>query len=192
MAPGSSHNLTAEERRTLLTVARHSIQHALEHGSPLPVTLSRYPESLRVKRATFVTLKQREQLRGCIGTLVAIRPLVEDVAQNAYAAAFSDPRFPPLSPAELESLRIEISVLSPPEPMTFSSEADLLKQLRPGVDGLILEEDGYRGTFLPSVWESLPRPEQFLQHLKLKAGLPSDYWSGTLRVQRYTTESFSE
>ena len=76
--------------------------------------------------------------------------------------------------------------------MTFSSEADLLKQLRPGVDGLILEEDGYRGTFLPSVWESLPRPEQFLQHLKLKAGLPSDYWSGTLRVQRYTTESFSE
>ncbi len=192
MAPGSSHNLTAEERHTLLTVARHSIQHALEHGSPLPVTLSRYPESLRVKRATFVTLKQGEQLRGCIGTLVAIRPLVEDVAQNAYAAAFSDPRFPPLSPAELESLRIEISVLSPPEPMTFSSEADLLRQLRPGVDGLILEEDGYRGTFLPSVWESLPRPEQFLQHLKLKAGLPSDYWSGTLRVQRYTTESFSE
>jgi len=192
MAPGSSRNLTAEERRTLLTVARHSIQHALEHGSPLPITLSRYPESLRVKRATFVTLKQQEQLRGCIGTLVAIRPLVEDVAQNAYAAAFSDPRFPPLSPAELESLRIEISVLSPPEPMTFSSEVDLLKQLRPGVDGLILEEDGYRGTFLPSVWESLPRPEQFLQHLKLKAGLPSDYWSGTLRVQRYTTESFSE
>ncbi len=192
MAPGSSHNLSTEARQTLLTVARRSIEHGLRQGSPLPTPLDHYPDTLRRKRATFVTLKQGERLRGCIGTLEAIRPLVQDVAHNAYAAAFSDPRFPPLSREELDGVRIEISVLSPPQPIHFDSEADLIRQLRPGIDGLILEERGHRGTFLPSVWESLPHPQQFLQHLKLKAGLPPNYWSDTVRVERYTTESFGE
>ncbi len=122
-------------------------------------------------------------------TLVARRPLVEDVAHNAYAAAFSDPRFPPLARHELEGLDVHLSVLSPMEPLTFRSEADLLGQIRPGVDGLLLEEGRHVGTFLPSVWESLPDAETFWRALKRKAGLPADYWSPSLRVSRYTAAS---
>jgi len=117
---------------------------------------------------------------------------VQDVAHNAYAAAFSDPRFPPLAALELEleGLDLHISILSPPEPMQFVSEGDLLNQLRPGEDGLILRAGVRRGTFLPSVWESLPQPQAFLQHLKMKAGLAPDFWSDEVRVERYTTEAF--
>ncbi len=192
MAPGSSNSYSEKERRILLETARRSILHGLEQQKPLSVDLSRYPESLREKRATFVTLHLDNRLRGCIGTLEAVRPLIQDIACNAWAAAFSDPRFPPLSRAEFDSIEIEISILSPPEPVEFRSEAELLRQIRPGVDGLILEDDGYRGTFLPNVWESLPEPQEFIQHLKQKAGLPANYWSDTLKVYRYTTESFGE
>jgi AmmeMemoRadiSam system protein A len=122
--------------------------------------------------------------------LEACRPLAEDVAENARAAAFEDPRFPPLTLPELAKLEIHISILSPSEEMVFSSESDLLRQIRPGVDGLILQEGFRRGTFLPSVWAELPEKELFLTHLKLKAGLPADYWSDTLRVFRYTTDCF--
>jgi len=120
--------------------------------------------------------------------LQATRSLVEDVANNAFAAAFNDPRFPALEKQELECLEIYISILSPSEPIYFSCEEDLLKQLRPGIDGLILETGSHRGTFLPTVWQSLPEPEKFLAHLKQKAGLPDDFWSDTLKIQRYTTE----
>ncbi len=113
-----------------------------------------------------------------------------DVVENAFASAFKDPRFPPLAAAEFDDLEIHISVLSPATPMMFSSEADLLRQLRPGVDGLILEDGPHRGTFLPSVWESLPQPLEFLRNLKMKAGLPADHWSDRVRVYRYQTESF--
>ncbi len=192
MAPGSSNSLSPEERAILLKTARASIRHGLDQGQPINISPADYPKPLQVNRATFVTLHIGDHLRGCIGTMVAIRPLVADVAYNAFAAAFSDPRFPPLSRVEFDPLRIEISVLSPPEPMLFESEADLIRQIRPGVDGLILEEGSYRGTFLPSVWESLPEPRQFLQNLKLKAGLPADYWSDTVKIHRYRTESFGE
>ncbi len=192
MVHGSLNNYSEKEHHILLKTARRSILNGLERGRPPSIDLSRYPESLQEKRATFVTLHINGRLRGCIGTLEAIRPLVMDVTYNAYAAAFSDPRFPPLSRAEFDSLGIEISVLSPPEPMEFNSEADLLQQIRPGVDGLILEDNGYRGTFLPSVWESLPNPQEFLRHLKQKAGLSANYWSDTLKIYRYTTESFGE
>lgn len=140
------------------------------------------------KRATFVTLEIGGQLRGCIGMLEAHRPLANDVAENAFSAAFRDPRFPPLSDVEFDDLEISISVLSPPEEMSFSSEKDLLDQIRPGIDGLILEEGFRKGTFLPSVWEQLSEKEAFLEHLKQKAGLPPGYWSDTLRVFRYTAE----
>jgi AmmeMemoRadiSam system protein A len=143
---------------------------------------------LKEKRATFVTLTIDGDLRGCIGMLDACRPLAEDVAQNAVSAAFHDPRFPPLSRDEFDDLKISISVLSPPQEMTFSSEADLLEQIRPSVDGLILQEGFRKGTFLPSVWEELPEKEMFFEHLKLKAGLPAGYWSDTLCVSRYTAE----
>ncbi|HHB11895.1 MAG TPA: AmmeMemoRadiSam system protein A [Chromatiales bacterium] len=184
--------LSPAHRRLLLQVARDSIAHGLRTGRPLPVDPADFDPELQAQRATFVTLEEGGQLRGCIGHLEAIQPLVADVAENAFNAAFRDPRFPPVRAGEFDALEIHISVLSPPEPMAFDSEGDLLRQIRPGVDGLILEEGVYKGTFLPSVWEQLPDPRQFLAQLKMKAGLPPNYWSDTLKVSRYTTESFAE
>ncbi len=176
----------------MLALARDSIRHGLATGRPLEVDVTAFDPELRKPGASFVTLDAHGRLRGCIGSLEAYRPLVVDVADNAFNAAFRDPRFPPVREDEFEDLRIHVSVLSPPEPLQFRDEADLLAQLRPGVDGLILEDRGRRGTFLPSVWEPLPDRREFLAHLKLKAGLPPDHWSPTLRVWRYTTESFGE
>jgi AmmeMemoRadiSam system protein A len=179
-----------ELRAQLLEVAFQSIAYGLEHSRPLPVDAAAYPEALRAEAASFVTLHLGGELRGCIGALAARRPLVADVCEHAYAAAFQDPRFLPVSAAELPHVHIEVSVLSAPAPIETGSEADLLRQLRPGRDGLIVEDERHRGTFLPAVWKSLPEPAQFLRHLKLKAGLAADYWSPGLRFSRYTTESF--
>lgn len=181
--------LGAEDRQTLLGVARASIEHGLAHGRALVVRAGEYSPPLQRERASFVTLRREGALRGCIGTCQAIRPLVEDVAYNAHAAAFLDPRFDPLTSAELEGLHLHLSLLTPPEPMSFVSEEDLLAQVRPGIDGLLLQDGYRRGTLLPSVWEALPEVQEFVRHLKLKAGLPSDYWSPSLRVLRYTAES---
>lgn len=182
---------SAAERAILLRVAHASIATGLQTGRPLAVRAEDYPAPLIDKRATFVTLTRDGLLRGCIGSLEAHRMLVEDVAGNAFAAAFRDPRFPPLQQQEFDALEIQVSVLGTPEPLAFATEQELLESLRPGVDGLILEEKNTRGTFLPSVWESLPRPEDFLNHLKMKAGLPAGYWTDSVRIWRYTTESFS-
>ncbi len=184
--------LVAADRATLQGVARQSIESGLARGCPLEVDPAAYPESLRPLRATFITLKSDNRLRGCIGTLEARLPLVTDVAEHAYAAAFEDPRFPPLRKQEFPLLEIHISILSPPEPLHFSSEVDLLRQLRPGIDGLILRLGERHATFLPSVWEGLPDPYVFLAQLKQKAGLPLDFWSAALEAERYTTESFGE
>jgi AmmeMemoRadiSam system protein A len=138
--------------------------------------------------ACFVTLWKDGELRGCIGSLRAERPLAEEVAQRAVDAAFHDPRFPPLRPEELDQVDIEISVLQPPEPLEVMDEADLLRKLRPGVDGLILADGSHRATFLPSVWEQLPAPRDFVRQLKRKAGLSADHWSATLRFERYGAE----
>lgn len=177
-------------REVMLKLAEASIRHGLQHDRPLPVVLEEFPQELRGAGACFVTLNRHGMLRGCIGSLEPHRPLAEDIAHNAFAAAFSDPRFPPLAVLEMHELELHISILSAATPMSFSSEADLVSQLQPGIDGLIIEERGRRGTFLPSVWESLPQPRDFLRHLKMKAGLPADYWSDTVRVSRYHTESF--
>ncbi len=192
MVPGPSAELTPAQRRTLLEVARDSIAWGFRHGRPLPVDPARFEPALRREGASFVTLKKHGQLRGCIGALAAYQPLVRDVAEHAFAAAFQDPRFPPLTEDELPEVEISVSVLGAPEPMTVRDEEDLLRQLQPGRDGLILEDGPYRATFLPSVWESLPEPREFVRQLKRKAGLPPDYWSDTLRVSRYRTEEFSE
>jgi AmmeMemoRadiSam system protein A len=181
-----------QQRKTLLDIAWQSVRHGLEHGSALEVEPDHFEAPLRRPGASFVTLRRNGELRGCIGSLEALRPLVTDVAQNAFSAAFRDPRFAALCAHELADIRLQISVLSPPQPLTFTSEEDLLSQLRPAVDGLILEENGRRGTFLPSVWETLPDARQFLQHLKLKAGLPAAYWSDAIRVSRYTTECLGD
>ncbi|TCK18812.1 uncharacterized protein (TIGR00296 family)/AmmeMemoRadiSam system protein A [Thiogranum longum] len=184
--------LTETQRRQLIDIARESLHHGLMHGSPLQVDTNSLDATLSAPGASFVTLHRHGQLRGCIGSLEPYQALAADVAHNAFSAAFRDPRFPPLDQSEVDDLALEVSVLGTPEEITFSSEQDLLNQLRPGTDGLILEENGRRGTFLPSVWESLPQPEEFLRQLKLKAGLPADYWSDTIRVWRYSTESFGD
>jgi AmmeMemoRadiSam system protein A len=181
-------SLNKEHHRWLTELAINSIQHGLKTGKPLIIDLTEYPAELAEQRATFVTLHRQHQLRGCIGMLDAVRPLAVDIAENAFSAAFKDPRFPPLEAHELSDLDIHLSILTLAEPMSFTSEQDLLKQLQIGTDGLILVEGYRRGTFLPSVWESLPEPERFLRHLKQKAGLAPDYWSDTLKVYRYRTE----
>lgn len=177
-------------RSRLLDLARASISHGLEHHRPVEVDLDQWPEAARREHATFVTLHLRSRLRGCIGALEATRPLVRDVAANAFAAAFRDPRFCPVAASDLTDLEIHLSVLSPIEAMVAGSEEELLRQLRPGVDGLILEEARRRGTFLPAVWRTLPEPREFLAGLKAKAGLAADYWSGSIRIYRYTAEEF--
>lgn len=182
--------LSETEREQLLEIAENSIRHGLRQRCPLTVDLQKVLPKLREPGASFVTLERQGMLRGCIGTLEAHRPLAADVAHNAFQSAFRDPRFPPLDESELQGLEIHISVLSPAEPMTFDSEEDLIRQLRPGVDGVILEEGWHRGTFLPAVWEDLPDPRDFVQHLKLKAGLPADYWSKNIKAYRYTAEYF--
>jgi AmmeMemoRadiSam system protein A len=164
-----------EHNQLLLQIARQSIAHGLEKKSGLSLALEEYPENLRETRATFVTLKIESQLRGCVGTTKPLLPLVLSVSDNAYSSAFRDPRFKPLTREEFELINISISILTPSTPLAFSCEYDLFAQLRPGVDGLIIEKDMRRATFLPSVWEQLPNPEDFLKHLKLKAGMRLDH-----------------
>jgi AmmeMemoRadiSam system protein A len=143
---------------------------------------------LRKPGAAFVTLDIRGRLRGCVGSLSASAPLVQDVARNAFAAAFQDYRFSPLTGEELPQLGLHISLLTPPLPFEVNTRDELIRTLRPGVDGLLLEDPPFRSTFLPQVWESLPDPEDFLSELFLKAGLPPDHWSPSLRFRRYRVE----
>ena len=147
---------------------------------------------LSEKGASFVTLRIGGNLRGCIGSLVAYQPLKDDVRQNARAAAFEDPRFYPLSVKEFEQVHIEVSVLSAPETMSFSSREEALEKLRPGVDGVILSAGRRRATFLPQVWDELPDREEFITHLLMKAGLPPTFWDDSVRIERYTVTAFEE
>lgn len=179
------------DRLSLLNLAEDTIAYGLEAGRYKPVNHLDYPRHLKKYGACFVTLYLQGELRGCIGNLCATRPLIEDVAHNAYAAAFKDSRFEPVSWSEFLELQIEISLLSPLQGIEFDSEEGLLEQLRPGVDGVVIEEGEYRATFLPKVWEHIPRKQAFFGELKNKAGLRSDYWSDALQVQRYTTHTFS-
>ena len=142
--------------------------------------------------ATFVTLKQDGELRGCIGSLEAHRLLAIDVRRNALAAAFSDPRFPPLAAQELEVTTVEVSLLSPASRVEVADEEDLLARLEPGVDGIVLELGRRRATFLPQVWETLPDPRDFIGALKRKAGMPADFWSAEMRVSRYTVSKWQQ
>lgn len=186
----SSINLSDEEQQTCLQVARESIKHGLQHSTAVNIISSNYSNNLQQELATFVTLHKNGTLRGCIGALEAYQPLIIDVAEHAYSAAFQDPRFPALQSNEYVQLDIKISVLGKPELMTFEDEEDLLQQIRPNIDGLILEYGYNRGTFLPSVWEQLPEKKEFLNHLKVKAGLSQQWWDNAVKVSRYETFSF--
>jgi AmmeMemoRadiSam system protein A len=184
-------DLTPARGATLVALARQTISAAL---TPAKVAPPDKPDEdwLQTPGASFVTLHIAEQLRGCIGSLIAHRPLGNDVRSNARAAAFADPRFPPVTAAELAAITIEVSVLSAPIPLTFTSRADALANLRPGVDGVILTARGQRATFLPQVWEELPDPEVFIAHLMRKAGLPATFWDDSVRLERYTVTAFEE
>jgi len=174
--------------KLLVSIARASI--ASEFGLHFSVRDS--AEFLHKPGASFVTLKSGGELRGCIGTLTAHRNLVDDVRANACAAAFKDPRFAPLRFDEISSIRVEVSLLSPLEPMSYRSEAEALEQIRPGIDGVVLEFGGHKGTFLPQVWEALSEPRRFLGELKRKAGLPADFWDPGVRLSRYTVTKWAE
>ena len=171
----------------LIAIARASI----EQGDAEPMPSAWGHDWLSASGASFVTLRLDEDLRGCIGSIDARRSLGEDVARNARAAAYRDPRFPPVSADERLRLRIEVSVLSAREPFVVASEAEALTRLRPGVDGVALEYGGASATFLPQVWESLPGPDEFLEQLRRKAGLPARFWHVDLRLSRYTVEKFA-
>lgn len=185
----SPDTLAEDLRGRLLDLARRSIETGLAEHRPLAVDPEDFPLPLRQQRASFVTLNREGRLRGCIGALEARMPLVRDVVQHAYGAAFQDPRFQPVQAYELADLDIHISILTPNQPLAFHDEEDLLRQLRPGIDGLIIARGPRRATFLPAVWDSLPDPRQFLAHLKLKAGI-SDTDPSPLVAWRYTTENF--
>jgi AmmeMemoRadiSam system protein A len=174
----------------LLALARQAIEESL--GLPAEGAEAETPW-LREPGATFVTLMRGGRLRGCVGSIRARRPLGEDVRANARAAAFSDPRFPPLAAAEWPETMVEVSLLSPPAPLApAASEAEAAAALRPGVDGVVLEYRDQAATYLPQVWKQLPEPRQFLAHLKQKAGLPRELWSLEVRLLRYAVEKWTE
>ena len=174
---------------TLLAIARGAIESALS-GKQRPEP--DFELWLKQAGATFVTLEKDGALRGCIGSLEAVRPLGIDVAENALAAAQRDPRFTPMSAAEWPRCRVEVSLLSAPKPMRFADEADLLAQIRPGEDGVIIEADGRRATYLPQVWEAIPDTKLFLEELKRKAGIPPDTRLGRCKVLRYRVVKWTE
>ncbi len=186
--------LNSEEKKYLLSLARRSIKKFLDTGSRIDVDPSDVPsERLSEDGACFVTLHIGADLRGCIGSLEAHRPLVMDVADNAVAAAFGDPRFYPLTTEEFGKVKISISVLTKPECLPVKDSDDLLKKLKPGKHGLIMEKGTARATFLPAVWEQLPEKEEFLNHLSLKACLARDGWKSVdCRFFVYEAEEFSE
>jgi len=184
--PGADVSLD-EAGSTLLRIARGAIESKL-----LGASSAVDAPWLRQNGATFITLTRDGELRGCIGSLQAARPLGDDVAENALGAAFRDPRFPPVTAAEWPGIKVEVSLLSTPKPMRFADEADLLGQIREGEDGIILECDGRRATFLPQVWESIPGKRQFLAELARKAGLPGDVRLSRCRVWRYKVTKWKE
>lgn len=185
--------LDQQERTLLLKLARQALEETL-NGRPLPALDAKaLPPRLLEVGASFVTLTRHGQLRGCIGILEAHQPLVDDVREHALAAALDDFRFPPVTAEELDDIEIEISRLSPAQPLAYEDADDLLRKLRPGIDGVILKDGRQRATFLPQVWEKLPRPELFLSQLCLKMGASPDLWrKKKIQVSIYQVEEFHE
>ncbi len=181
-------------RRQLLEALARTLASGLRRGRPPAVAVESFPLTLQATRATFVTLKLGGALRGCVGSVKAHQPLIRDVVDNAFKAAFGDRRFQPMQAGELADpnaeLEASISILSYPRPLRFGSEAEAVGLLQPGVDGVILQDRDKRGLFLPQVWDSLSSPSDFLQALKRKAGLPAGHWSDDLALFRYRCESF--
>ncbi len=189
--------LTESQGKILLTLARQTIDEKagqeVSGREKNMIEKALKNKAFQQEKGTFVTLTKRGRLRGCIGNINPRGSIAEGVRRNAVQAAFSDPRFPPLQPEELEDIEIEVSILTEPRQFDYQDESDLLDKLRPNVDGVIIRSGMTSATFLPQVWEKLPEPKEFLGNLCLKAGLPSDYWqTGKLKVQTYQVQDFSE
>jgi AmmeMemoRadiSam system protein A len=184
-------SLVAEHGEALLDLAVASVRHGLAHGAPMSMRTAETTPSLAQSGASFVTLHSEGQLRGCIGSARAWRALAADVVANAFATAFEDPRFDPLRETELDALDLDISLLGAPEPFPVASERALVAALVPGRDGLILAEGARRGLFLPAVWEQVDGSAEFVRHLKHKAGMPADYWSDRIVVERFETRAIA-
>jgi hypothetical protein len=182
--------LKSAHRHVLLEVAHRAIAWGLANEGALELDPQAFDAPLQEPKGCFVTLHLGDLLRGCVGCLRARGPLVREVAGAAHGAAFRDPRFPPLGAAELEALTVHVSVLSVPVALAFANERELLAQLRPGTDGLVLSDGSRLATFLPEVWDRFPDPAEFLRQLRVKAGFAPDHWSDTLEVERYTTDAF--
>lgn len=181
--------LPPDAAQVLVGLARAAIERALHvRAAPEPPP----PDWARAEGASFVTLTLDGRLRGCLGSLTAVRPLAEDVEQNARAAALRDPRFSPLTRAEAGQVEIEVSVLSPVAPLPVTDRAEAVARLRPGVDGVVLTWGGRRATLLPQVWRNLPDPEQFLDALLRKAGLPPGWWADDVALGTYTVTELHE
>ncbi len=174
----------------LLGLTVQSINHGLEHAELMPLSTKQLPDWLLEKKAVFVTLKKNAALRGCIGTLEAHESLAAAVVSSAYNAAFQDPRFSPLQIEEKNELDIHLSILSKPAAIVFSGLDELMNNIMPHEDGLILSYRQYSGTFLPSVWSSLPDKDKFLQQLVIKAGLPAGFWDDEITIEKYQATNF--
>ena len=181
-----------ERGKILLQIARTAISHTLHVPFSAAIPFDKEAAWLTQAGATFVTLTDRGQLRGCVGSLLACEPLIDDVSSNAISAALRDTRFPPLTEEELDDISVEVSLLSELQPLDFVNEQDAITKLCPGIDGIVFEYGTHRSTFLPQVWKSLPQPQLFLRELKTKAGLPEDFWADNVRLSRYTVNKWRE
>lgn len=188
-----TNELSAEDRSVLLKIARQAIQSQLNREETPEIELENYSSSLQKPGASFVTLTKQGLLRGCVGSIEATQALVIDVRDRAVRAAFHDYRFPNITQSELSAVRIEISRLTPPRPLTYDSPDELPRLLRPGIDGVILSFQSRRATFLPQVWIQLTTPEVFLGRLCIKMGLEDSFWkTSKMQVKIYQAEKFQE
>lgn len=186
--PARTARLDEHLRKQVLDVAKQTLAYAVAKGYPPHIDVGSFPMPLQTYAKTFVTLKQNGRLRGCIGSMEAVTPLIKDVMMNSFKAGFSDPRFKPITKEELPGLDVSVSILSHPQPMMILSEADLVNQLEPDVDGLIINSNGKQALFLPSVWEDIHHPRDFVRALKRKAGMEDDYWADDFQAWRYSAE----
>ena len=185
--------LSEDEGKYLLGVAREAIKNRLSNIEEPQIKWKEIPEKFQARLGTFVTVTIEDNLRGCIGHIIPREALIEGIKENAINAAFKDPRFHPLTKEEFNRIEIEISILTSPEELFYTDAEDLLKKLRPGIDGVIIKKGFYEATFLPQVWEQLSEKEEFLSHLCLKAGLSSDSWKKEkLHISTYQVQAFEE
>ena len=180
---------TKTDEQELLDIAYQSIEHGLKNGKCMKLNESKYPKALQQPHGAFTTLKSKGVLRGCKGSIEFALPLVKTVAYSAFSSAFNDPRFTPLQPCEFAQLKISLSVLSPKEKISFTCEKEIIDKIQPGIDGVVLEYNGQKGTLLPSVWETIPDAREFFFILKQKAGFDRDFWDENIQAHRYTTHT---